>query len=288
MGIYPVILTVTDEDGEFDVSSSILITVDEIQIETPENWDELETRYSSFLLSGDNQAFSVTDPNTGITLGLDINTADAISLAMGIWETCPASILPNLAEGWEDFAVYFMIEVNNSGAIDFPFPVTLTLPEGLENFSSTEIETMLSLFTWNDGSQSWNEENFPMNVDLSAGTITILMEHLSEFSLGVTTIIAEELGEPPNWLMIVSISVGAITVVGVVGSMVYKNKNSQKKKMESEPTFLSVSNVPKKENNKHLSFTSTNTKGGTSQICQMCGVVNQSIQKTCHHCGNVL
>ncbi|MHA1729950.1 MAG: hypothetical protein ACTSWY_14665 [Promethearchaeota archaeon] len=169
------------------------------------------------VVDGEDQEISLTSEELDIEINIVLNTTGPVTVVSQVWDENPTEASPNLGDN--DAAIYFSIDVNNPENIEFPIYVTVNLPENTpENLNESEIAKILKIMTWDEIQNNWVEQNFELVVNPD-GTVTIVIDHLSVFAMGISDSGFQIPGYPTE--------IFGITVLLGICTLILKNRKLQ-------------------------------------------------------------
>jgi hypothetical protein len=152
-------------------------------IKVYDNWVDPDAEFTITVQKGGKQKYKFGDPGEQTVLTLEMETSDQVSISAQVWDDNPSGTSPGFVD--DNAALYFAIDVDKPEAIIFPIIITVDLPGAIpDNVSDDMIADLFKVYTYDEGTDTWNAEDFPLSIDREKGKITIEVTHLSVFAVG--------------------------------------------------------------------------------------------------------
>ncbi len=171
-----------------------------------------------------NNIFGEFEIVLNISLNIPDNITGIVDVESQFWEINPIAESPEFSA--ENFtSMYFSIDTNNISLVEFPLYITLKVPKQiLDDLDETEIINLFEIVTWDVDNNFWVEENFEIIVG-SNGTITLVIDHLSLFAIGISH--DEPFDEPlsiPGFPIEILILINLISISSIIINELKKKK----------------------------------------------------------------
>ncbi|MHA1611771.1 MAG: hypothetical protein ACTSYU_06945 [Promethearchaeota archaeon] len=149
-------------------------------IHTYDHWMYPSLTHTLIIPTGTGNIINIDSETYDVHMSLEVSAIDGARISTQIWGSDPSQSDMFMS----GTGVFFAIDVDEQSNIQLPLTLTIDLRPELLALDESVLEELFTIYSYDDVTNDWVEEDFAITFDSAAGTVEIVVDHLSAFAIG--------------------------------------------------------------------------------------------------------